>query len=110
MTESYISLGIDISKASFHVALLKGKKQSKYQQFTNDEDGFTKLCQWLDQQGIDQVHGCLEATSIYGHALALHLYQQNHRVSIVNPMRLKGYAKSQLTRTKTDRADAKLIA
>ena len=31
-------------------------------------------------------------------------------MSIVNPMRIKGDAKSQLTRTKTDRADAKLIA
>jgi transposase len=110
MVESYIPLGIDISKATFHVALLKGQKQSKYQQFTNDNEGFTKLCQWLDQQGIDQVHGCMEATSIYGHALGLHLYQQGHQVSIVNPMRIKGYAKSQLTRTKTDRADAKLIA
>lgn len=51
-----------------------------------------------------------EATSIYGHALALHLHQHGHRVGIVNPLRVKGYAKSQLRRTKTDRADAKLIA
>ncbi|MEO1093641.1 MAG: IS110 family transposase [Cyanobacteria bacterium J06638_28] len=59
---------------------------------------------------MKQVHGCLEATSIYGHTLALHLYQQGHRVSIVNPLRVKGYSKSQLSRTKSDRADAKLIA
>ncbi|MEO0532368.1 MAG: transposase [Cyanobacteria bacterium P01_A01_bin.123] len=84
-----------MSKSTFHVALLKGEKQSKYQQFTNDSQGFTKLSQWLGQQGIEQVHGCLEATSIYGHALALYLHQQGHRVSIINPMRIKGYAKSR---------------
>ncbi|MEO1348281.1 MAG: IS110 family transposase [Cyanobacteria bacterium J06635_15] len=110
MSESYSPLGIDISKANFHVALLKGQKQSKYQQFTNDSQGFAALSQWLVQQGIEQIHGCLEATSIYGHALALYLHQQGHQVSIVNPMRIKGYAKSQLSRTKSDRADAKLIA
>lgn len=110
MSEPYTPLGIDISKAHFHVGLLKGEKQSKYKQFANCSEGFAQLSQWLQQQGIEQVHGCLEATSIYGHALALYLHQQGHRVSIVNPMRIKGYAKSQLARTKSDRADTKLIA
>jgi len=110
MSQSDIPLGIDISKDTFHVALLKGQKQSKYQQFDNTADGFAQLSQWLNRQGVNHVHGCLEATSIYGHALATYLNQQGHRVSIVNPMRIKGYAKSQLARTKSDRADAKLIA
>ena len=110
MSKSYIPLGIDISKTTFHVALLKGEKQSKYQQFDNHAEGFAQLIQWLEQQGVDRVHGCLEATSIYGHALALYLHQHGYLVSIVNPMRIKGYAKSQLVRTKSDRADAKLIA
>jgi transposase len=52
----------------------------------------------------------LEATNIYGHALATYLYNQGHQVSIVNPARIKGYAKSQLSRTKNDQADAGLIA
>lgn len=110
MVETLTPLGIDISKAHFHVALLKGEKRVKYQPFTNDSEGFTQLSQWLQQHRIEHVHGCLEATSIYGHALAIHLHQAGHQVSIVNPMRIKGYAKSQLSRTKTDRADAKLIA
>jgi hypothetical protein len=33
------------------------------------------LSQWLVQQGVEQVHGCLEATSIYGHALAILVLQ-----------------------------------
>ena len=55
-------------------------------------------------------HVCLEATSIYGHGVATALHQQGHRVSIVNPVRIHGYAKSQLKRTKSDRPDATLIA
>lgn len=31
-------------------------------------------------------------------------------MSVVNPLRVKGFAQTQLTRNKTDRADAKLIA
>ncbi|MEM6835965.1 MAG: IS110 family transposase [Cyanobacteria bacterium P01_C01_bin.120] len=110
MTKPLIPLGIDISKTEFHVALLKSTKRSKYEHFTNDADGFGQLSQWLANQGVEPVHACLEATSIYGHALALYLHQQGHQVSIVNPLRVNGYSKSQLARTKSDRADAKLIA
>jgi transposase len=110
MSNPLIPLGIDISKAEFHVALLKHAKRSKYEHFTNDEDGFQQLGQWLQQQGVEPVHACLEATRIYGHSLALYLHQQGPQVSIVNPLRVKGYSKSQLSRTKSDRADAKFIA
>ena len=110
MSDSTMPLGIDISKTDFHVALLKSANRSKYEHFTNDTEGFQQLNQWLEQQGVGTVHACLEATSIYGHALALYLHQQGHPVSIVNPLRVKGYSKSQLSRTKSDRADAKLIA
>lgn len=105
-----ISLGIDISKAKFDVAIIKANHKAKHGSFTNDPAGFEQLSEWLSQQKLERVHGCLEATSIYGHALATYLYQQGHRVSIVNPLRIKGYAQSQLSRTKNDRADAKLIA
>jgi transposase len=104
------SLGIDISKASFHAAVLQAEQRAHVQEFTNNEAGFEALSQWLGQQGLEQVHGCLEATSIYGHALATYLHGQGHKVSIVNPARIKGYGQSQLRRTKNDRADAKLIA
>ena len=106
----YAPLGVDISKKTFDVALLKGKRRSKTAKFDNTQEGFEELSQWLKKQGIEKVHACLEATNIYGHALASYLYTHNHRVSIVNPTRIKGYAKSQLSRTKNDQADAGLIA
>ena len=107
---TYVPLGIDISKETFDVALLKGKKRTKTTKFANTPAGFEQLNQWLKAQGIERVHGCLEATNIYGHALASYLYNHEHRVSIVNPARIKGYAKSQLSRTKNDQVDAGLIA
>jgi len=105
-----VCLGLDISKASFHAAVLKGDKRASVKAFVNSEEGFEGLKEWLQQQGIERVHGCMEAPSIYGHALATYLHSQGHVVSIVNPARIKGYGQSQLRRTKNDRADAKLIA
>ncbi len=110
MTQSY--LGIDMSKGKFHVALQlqsKPENKPKLKVFKNDMSGFEQLQQWLKQQGAGLVHACLEATSTYGEAVAEFLHAQGHRVSIVNPARIKGFAMSELSRTKTDKADAQLI-
>lgn len=112
-----VPLGIDISKATFDVALIRGKKRSRRaaavssqtQQFANTAAGFEQLSAWLRSKGVGQVHGCLEATNVYGHGLASYLYEAGHDVSIVNPSRIKGYGQSQLNRTKNDQADAGLI-
>jgi transposase len=119
-------LGIDISKKDFHVVLITGETRTKSRKFTNDPKGFESLQEWLKQKGIDQLHACLvalftsgnptsarrcmEATSIYGDALAEFLYSASFAVSVVNPARIKGFAKGELLRTKTDSVDAALIA
>jgi transposase len=103
-------LGIDISKKDFHVVLITGETSTKPRKFTNDLKGFESLQQWLKQQQIEQMHACMEATSIYGDALAAFLYNVGYQVSIVNPARVKGFAKGELLRTKTDSVDAALIA
>ncbi len=105
-------LGIDIAKSTFEVALLPagycGKPRHK--QFANSADGFEKLRAWLEERGTSQVHACLEATGVYGDDLARFLHQAGHRVSVVNPARIKAFAQSQLSRNKTDKADAAQIA
>ena len=90
-------LGIDISKKDFHVVLLQQECASKAKKFANNTQGFESLHHWLVQQDIVELHACMEATSIYGEALAEFLYQQGFIVSIVNPVRIKGFAKSQLS-------------
>ena len=102
-------LGIDISKAKFDVTLLASGGQ-QLAEFTNDAAGFKRLNKWLKRHQARQVHACLEATGRYGEDLALQLYGRGHKVSVVNPLRIKRYAASKLQRNKTDREDAKVIA
>jgi transposase len=104
-----VVLGIDIAKKKFDVALLRdGKFRTKV--FDNSPSGFTALKEWLVRQGADQVHACMEATGILFEGLATFLADEGHRVSVVNPLKIKAFGESLLTRTKTDKADARLIA
>jgi transposase len=102
-------LGIDIAKQKLDVALLiDGKIKNK--SVKNNPEGFEALSLWLRKLGIQKVHACLEATGNYGEALAVYLHDAGHMVSIVNPARIKGFAQSELIRTKNDRIDAGIIA
>lgn len=102
-------LGIDIAKATIDVCLLKADRV-QVERFKNDAAGFKRLQQWLSQQNVEQVHACLEATGIYYEALAYHLVEYGHRVSVVNPLQIKAFRQSRLRRTKNDPQDARLVA
>ena len=102
-------LGIDIAKQKMEVALLVTDKV-KSKSFKNSPDGFEALALWLRKWDVERVHACLEATGNYGEDLAIFLHEAGHMVSIVNPARIKGFAQSELIRTKTDKMDAGIIA
>ena len=102
-------LGVDISKQKIDAALLMDSK-IKNKSFKNAPEGFEALALWLRKLGIKQVHACLEATGNYGEDLAIYLHESGHTVSVVNPARIKGFAQSELIRTKTDSIDAGIIA
>jgi transposase len=104
------ALGIDIAKLKFNVCLIQINGKLKHKVFPNTATGFEQLRDWLSRQGIQRVHACLEATGTYGEALSHFLYQEGHTVSVINPAAIKAFAGSRLSRTKTDRVDAKLIA
>lgn len=87
---------------------LKTNRVSK--EFDNSPKGFKLLQRWLESLQIIQVHAPLEATGIYGAAVANFLHRQGHLVSVVNPLSIKGYAKSKMQRNKTDKTDARPIA
>ena len=105
-----LSLGIDVSKLKFDVALLRDAGKFKHRVFPNSAAGFAQLSAWLIKQKVEHVHACLEATGAYSEALAAYLHEQGHVVSVVNPAQIKAYAQSHLSRAKTDKADATLIA
>lgn len=107
----YPTLGIDVGKKKLYVALLiTAERKAKRKTVSNDPAGHQALSEWLIRQQQSQVHVCLEATSNYGHPVARWLHDQGHRVTISNPKQIKAYGESRLNRTKTDRADALLIA
>lgn len=105
-------LGIDIAKDKFDVCLRAAAADGPRHAhtFPNHAKGFKALNAWLAKLSSGPLHACLEATSRYGDALALHLHQHGHTVSVVNPRRTRHYADSRLVRTQNDTIDAALIA
>lgn len=92
-------VGIDVSKERLEVAwLAETGGQVAVVQVANSPAGYAALDKWLKRRAVEAV--CLEATGHYGEGIAEHLYAAGHRVSVVNPARIKGYANAQLRRNK----------
>lgn len=106
-----ITLGIDIAKKTFDVALLRDSKY-RTKKFDNKTSGFKGLIKWLNKnkQGPTAIHVCMEATGAYWQELATYFVDLSCKVSVVNPAKIKFFGQSELSRNKTDKADAKLIA
>lgn len=103
-----ITLGIDVGKDSFDCEIL-GEKHAK-KKFNNTVRGYEQLVAWLRNRNVRKAHACMEATGGYHDDLAYFLHDQGHRVSVINPAQISAFGKSELSRTKTDAADAALIA
>lgn len=97
-------IGIDISKQWFDAAW-QDHGQTQHQRFEYNETGITQLL----TQIREEAHFVMEATGTYHARLALALHTSGHKVSVVNPLIIKRFAQMQLSRVKSDRADADLI-
>lgn len=102
-------MGIDISKEHFDVCLIHNGKE-KYRKFSNNADGFQKLSAFLKKEQAVDLHACCESTGRLYEALALHLVSTGYKMSVINPKCIKGFAQSELQRSKTDKKDAGVIA
>jgi transposase len=93
------------------VALLTDtERKPRHKVFANTPLGHQQLLAWLTSHRTGVVHACLEATGTWAEAVALVLHEAGHTVSLVNPAQVRAFGQSQLKRTKTDKADAQLIA
>lgn len=93
--------GLDISKDVFDVY----DNTDTYYQFKNSISGFKKLVKLLDSNTV-----CvMEATGYYHVRLAYYLLENNFKVSVVNPLKIKRYIQMELSKIKTDKSDAKKI-
>ena len=101
-------LGLDISKDTVDTY----SDACGHLKIENSIQGIQKLSAHLQKNGLNQenTHICCEATNVYYLLVATTLHQNGYAVSVVNPLAIKGYAKMQLKRIKTDKQDAKLIA
>lgn len=110
-THSTTWIGLDVSKDSIEVCLLRESGKAHFKQFPNTASGHAKLLRWtqhLDENGAS--HFCMEATGSYSNAVALFLAEAGQKVSVLNPARIHFFARSQGQGNKTDKADARIIA
>jgi transposase len=102
-------LGIDVGKREMHAVLLQGDRSTS-KSVANTTAGFKQLATWLRNRKVESLHACLEATGGWSEDVAIALADLGFCVSLVNPMRVKAFAQSEMLRMKTDQIDAGLIA
>jgi transposase len=97
--------GVDISKLFFDVAVVTASGY-RYYKFSNDLPGFIGLLKVLpaDSRVI------MEASGPYYLRLACYLHSKGIGISVVNPLVIRRFCQMRMSRTKTDKKDARMIA
>jgi transposase len=114
---------VDVAKDEVVVAVWDREMQTAQvlPPFSNDEAGWEQLAHqiegWTQSQpqrtgaaGAAVIHLTAEPTGGYELPLAYFAHQRGWQVSLVNPLRLRDWARSQGRRAKTDRLDAAVLA
>ncbi len=94
-------VGIDVAKDKLDIAVLGEKKAS---QVGNDEVGIATLIKELQKLNPELI--VVEATGGYQRAVVLGLYEAGLPVALVNPSRVRQYARASGLLAKTDKLDA----
>ena len=108
-----ITVGIDIGGRQHAVARCRegrDKADREVLRVSQDRAGFDRLDTWLARQDEPVGQVTMESSGHYWMALASHLGHEAVPVALVNPLRAKYFAKSRLSRTKSDPADARSLA
>jgi transposase len=100
-----VIVGIDVSKTNLDVAVAGN---GTVREWGNDEQGRQVLSGWLSEQGVELV--VLEASGGIEAALVSELVEQRIPVAVVNPTRVRAFARAEGQLAKTDRIDAQVIA
>ena len=102
-------IGLDVSKDTIDATLITTKGSKEYIKISNNTEGFENLINWIKTKRIRKIAISMEATGIYYEKASEYL-SALYTVYVINPLKIKEYAKSQFSHTKTDKADSKLIA
>jgi transposase len=102
-TSNYV--GIDVSKDRLDVAML-GENQAK--QFSNAKDGIAQLVKEMVELQPELI--VVEATGGYQRAVVDALFHAGLILAVVNPARVRQFARAGGLLAKTDKLDAQLLA
>lgn len=98
-------IGIDISKDTFDVHVLS---TSQDRRFDYNDQGMEDCANWLLAEKAHLI--VMENTGGYEKALASFLMTRGIVVAVVNPRRIRDFARAKGQLAKTDKLDAKIIA
>jgi len=103
MTKSVV--GVDVSKGKLDVAV---SDEKRVRTWTNDASGCAELGEWVVEQGVSLV--VVEASGGYEAGLVSELVSRGQAVAMVNPTRVRAFARAEGVLAKTDKIDAQVIA
>jgi transposase len=104
MAQNPIVVGIDVAKEKIDAAIWSGAEGC----FANSREGRGELLAWLKQHGVDKA--VMEASGGYERSWVRLLRGAGVEVAIVDPKRVRHFAKSAGQQAKTDAIDARMIA
>lgn len=107
MKKSNNYVEIDISKLTFDVAVFCNEDSKyKHHKFNNNEEGFNLLLELLTLENI-----CvMDASGVYYLKLAPFLSDIGITLSVINPLIIRRLSQMRMSRAKSDKKDAMLIA
>jgi transposase len=103
--QTSVSVGIDVSKTRLDIAVAP---QGEVWQAANDEAGIASVVARLDSWRVGRV--VVEATGGQERLLVVELYHAGLPVALVNPKRVRNFARALGRLAKTDRLDAEVLA
>jgi len=98
-------IGIDVAKQYFDLHILKTGQDQRMENSTDGIRQCVAICNKIRPELI-----VMEATGGYELALAVTLQAEGFAVAVVNPRRVRDFAKAAGQIAKTDRLDARIIA
>ena len=97
-------MGVDVAKKKLDIAI----DEKKVITIENDEEAFIEFLASMDEQP-QKLHFVMEASGGYEKKFAHFLLSQSIAVSVVNPKRVRDYAKALGILAKNDAIDARVI-
>ncbi|UJS25956.1 IS110 family transposase [Thiothrix winogradskyi] len=115
MTDTVVSIGIDVAKDKLQIAWLRQLQplQVKPKSLPDHPKGYEELLDWLLKNTgvtVERLRITLEPTNIYHEGVALYLHDHGCQVCLVNAKQVSDFAASLGNLSKNDRKDSVMLA